>query len=121
MRAVPELISQKLRRLREAANMSRGTLSHATVRLGYAGVREVTIEAIEKTPGRVPDADIIEALARALDTDADDFYEYPIAVARRDARTRRRPAQRRIRPRMPEIRRLAAETAEAEKRRRQEG
>lgn len=117
MRAVPELIGQKLRRLREEAELSRGALSHATVRLGFAGVPEVTIEAIEKSPGRLPDADIIEALSRALDIEPTEFYEWPIAVARRDARGRR-PARVRVTDaRIPEIRRRAEAARRAQARR----
>lgn len=61
-------------------------LSRQTAREGDAGVGEKTIEAIERNLGRVPEARIIEALARALAVQPDDFYEYPIAVARRDSK-----------------------------------
>lgn len=54
-----------------------------------AGVGEKTIQAIESTRGRVPEAGIIEQLAAALGVEPNDFYEYPIAVARRDRRRAR--------------------------------
>jgi transcriptional regulator with XRE-family HTH domain len=80
---VPELLAQKLRALR--GDMSVRDLSHATVRLGDTGIGERTIQLLESKPGRVPEAYILEALAAALDVDPGEFYEYPIAVARRDA------------------------------------
>lgn len=61
-------------------------LSRHTVATGDEGIGEKTIEAIERSPGRIPEARIIEALSHALDVEPDSFYEYPIAVARREAR-----------------------------------
>ncbi len=87
MRFVPELMQGALRRLREEAGLSRSQLSRATVREGYAGVPESTIEALETKAGRVPDASTIEALSEALGVDPDVFYEYPIAQARRATAT----------------------------------
>lgn len=80
---VTQLLAEKLRALR--GEMSVRELSHATVRVGDLGVGERTIQLLEATPGRVPEADIIEALAAALDVNPEEFYEYPIAAARRTA------------------------------------
>lgn len=85
MPSVPLLLRELLRGLREERGLSRSDLSFATVRLGFAGVPEPTIEALEIKPGRVPDADTLEAIAAALEVQPDAFYEYPIAVARRTA------------------------------------
>jgi transcriptional regulator with XRE-family HTH domain len=82
----PKLIREALRELREQRSLSRSQLSRQTVAVGDPGVSESTIEALETKPGRVPDASILEALARTLGVEPDTFYEYPIAVARRDAR-----------------------------------
>lgn len=78
---------EALRSLRAERDLSRSRLSRLTVREGYEGVGEKTIEALETYPGRIPEATIIEALAHALDVTPETFYEWPIAVARRDART----------------------------------
>lgn len=86
MLAMPELLARALRELREKREMSRKDLSFATVRLGYEGVPESTIESLEVKPGRVPDADTLEALAEALGVTPEHFYEWPIADARRGAR-----------------------------------
>lgn len=85
MALVPKLIREALRELRKERRLSRSQLSRQTVALGDPGVSESTIEALETT-GRVPDASTLEVLARTLDIEPDTFYEYPIAVARRDAR-----------------------------------
>lgn len=89
MPPVPKLIREALRELREEHGLSRSQLSRRTVAVGDPGVSESTIEALETKPGRVPDATTIETLARTLDVAPDTFYEYPIAVARRDARGRK--------------------------------
>ncbi len=86
MPAVPKLIRQALRELREQRHLSRSQLSRQTVAVGDPGVSESTIEALETKPGRVPDAATLESLARTLGVEPGTFYEYPIAVARRDAR-----------------------------------
>lgn len=93
MPTVPTLLRERLRALRAERGLSRSDLSFATVRLGYAGVPEPTIEALETKPGRIPDAEIIEALAAALEIDPDEFYEYPVAVARRRSRAATAPAR----------------------------
>lgn len=67
--------------------MSRRDLSHRTVRLGYEGVGESTIESLETVAGRLPKAHTLEALAAALDVPPETFYEYPIAAAQRDAKS----------------------------------
>src|ERR1700712_1155249 len=88
MPPVPKLIREALRELREQRSLSRSQLSRQTVAVGDLGVSESTIEALETKPGRVPDATTLETLARTLDVRPDMFYEYPIAVARRDARSK---------------------------------
>jgi len=80
---------ERLRGLRLERAISRSELSRLTVSVGQLGVSESTIEALETKPGRVPDAGTLELLARTLDVAPDVFYEYPIAVARRNARARR--------------------------------
>lgn len=89
-----DLIAERLRTLRGEKRLSVSKLSRLTVEAGYAGVPENTIKAIERYPGRVPEAEILEALARALHVDPKGFYEYPIAIARREARAR--AAQKRL-------------------------
>jgi transcriptional regulator with XRE-family HTH domain len=99
MPPVPKLIREALRELREQRHLSRSQLSRQTVAVGDPGVSESTIEALETKAGRVPDASTLEVLARTLEIEPDTFYEYPIAVARREARgklatiTREREAQ----------------------------
>lgn len=83
----PKLLSDLLRQERKRQKLSRGKLSRATVRVGYDGVPESTIESYEVIPGRVPEAETLEALADALGIRPEAFYEYPIALARRDAKT----------------------------------
>lgn len=83
MQHVPILIRERLVQLRKERGWNREDLVQATVRLGFSGVRFKTLYAIEKEPGRVPQAHIIEALAAALDVRPDAFYEWPIAEARR--------------------------------------
>jgi transcriptional regulator with XRE-family HTH domain len=92
---VAELISEHLKALRAQKGtelglkrpLSRSKLSRMTVREGFEGIAEKTIEAIESAPGRVPEAGIIEELARALGVEPESFYEYPIALARRERAT----------------------------------
>lgn len=86
----PKLIREALRELRAERNLSRSQLSRQTVAVGDLGVSESTIEALETKAGRIPDATTLETLARTLDIHPDTFYEYPIAVARRDARAKGR-------------------------------
>ncbi|HEX4345290.1 MAG TPA: helix-turn-helix transcriptional regulator [Solirubrobacteraceae bacterium] len=85
---MPKLIREALRELREERHLSRSQLSRQTVAVGDLGVSESTIEALETKPGRVPDATTLESLARTLDVEPTMFYEYPIALARREARTK---------------------------------
>lgn len=89
MKRVPELIAELLPRLMDEKGLSRAQLSHATVRPGFKGIGEGTLKTLAKYPGRVPDAEIIEAVAQALEVSPDAFYEYPIALARRAARLSR--------------------------------
>lgn len=86
MPAVAKLIRDALRELREQRRLSRSQLSRQTVAVGDPGVSESTIEALETKAGRVPDASTLESLARTLGVEPETFYEYPIAVARRDGR-----------------------------------
>lgn len=88
---MPTLIADVLRDLRVQRDLSRSQLSWLTVRQGKQAVGEKTIQALETAAGRVPEADIIEALAQALEVEPAAFYEYPIAVARRAARAKTRP------------------------------
>lgn len=81
-----ELIHELLPALRRQQGWSVSVLSRKTVHPGDPGIGEKTIEAIERSPGRVPEARIIEALAQALGEVPERFYEYPIAAARRAAR-----------------------------------
>lgn len=82
----PRLLADALRDLRaERGNISRSKLSRLTVATGYEGVPEGTIKALETIPGRVPSAEILEALATALEVKPTTFYEYPLALARREA------------------------------------
>lgn len=86
MPVVAQLIRDLLREVRNDRGWSRRELSWQTVRTGFDGVPESTIEALEVKAGRVPDAEIIRALAEALDLPLERFYEYPIALAREAAK-----------------------------------
>lgn len=104
MDPMAELIADLLPALKEKRGLSWSELSRRTVAPGNPGIGEGTIKALvkEKHRGRVPDAEIIEALAAALDVEPGVFYEYPIAAARRVARTTRQAAARqRERPAPP--------------------
>lgn len=84
------LLIHRLPQLREAkGRMSRSVLSRTAVEPGFKGVAEVTIKRWETEPGHIPTPEALEAFARALDASPEDFYEYPIAVARRLARQQR--------------------------------
>lgn len=97
MGLLPDLIADLLPVLKAERGLSWPKLASRTVVPGsHEGYSEGTIKALVKNPGRVPDADIIEALARALDVSPDVFYEYPIAAARRLARTTRQEAERQL-------------------------
>jgi transcriptional regulator with XRE-family HTH domain len=86
------LIASHLPQLREQQKLSLSQLSRRTVKEGFAGVPEGTIKAIERNPGRVPEARILEALAAALGKPPEVFYEYPIALARARANGAKAPA-----------------------------
>jgi transcriptional regulator with XRE-family HTH domain len=95
--AAPALIYRLLPYLRDRADLSQNDLAHRA----QPAVSVNTIQSLEKpaNAGRVPDAEILEALAEALGVQPDEFYEYPIAAARRTARPSvarraRRAAQR---------------------------
>lgn len=93
MPGVAELIGAMMRRLRDERGWTRSDLSFRTVRVGYAGMPEPSIEALETRLGTVPAAETIEALAAAFELPPETFYEYPIAVARASRRAREREAQ----------------------------
>jgi hypothetical protein len=81
---VEELLAIKLRKLR--GDTSRSELSRRTASPGGRYVPEKTIQALEENAGRVPEAEIIEALALALKVPPEDFYEWPIALARKQGK-----------------------------------
>lgn len=81
---MPELFPQKLRRLRLERELTPDVLSAKTLVGDKLGVTPQGIKQAENAAGRVPDADTIEALAGALGVVPESFYEWPIAVARRD-------------------------------------
>jgi transcriptional regulator with XRE-family HTH domain len=83
---MPQLLRELLRTLREEQHLSRSALSRRTVRPGFEGIPEATIQAYETRPGQVPSAQHLEALAGALGVDPASFYEWPIAAARVTAR-----------------------------------
>ncbi len=83
---MPELIYEAVRRMRDERGWSTAELAARTVITGVdIGIGAKTIEALEKNPGRLPEARTIECLARAFGVGPDVFYEWPIAVAQRDA------------------------------------
>lgn len=92
-----ELLHELLPRLRKKQGLSQNDLSHLTATQG-AGVPVSTIQSYEKRAnvGRVPEAEILEAFARALGVEPAMFYEWPLAEARRNARpdTTKRAARR---------------------------
>lgn len=92
-----EILADLLPKLRKAKGFSQPDLSHATARNGTP-ISSNTIASYEAVAGRgrVPEAHIIEALAKALDVEPARFYEWPLAEARREARpdTARRAASR---------------------------
>ncbi|MCU1677917.1 MAG: hypothetical protein JWM93_2675 [Frankiales bacterium] len=89
-----KLMYEALRELRDARGLSRGELSRMTVRLGFPGVPEKSIDALEseKRAGQLPKASTIRALAQALEVEPEYFYEWPIALAQ-EARATRSPAE----------------------------
>lgn len=93
-RPVAKLIHERLREVRESG-VSFSVLARRTPTPGDDGIGEKTIAAIEKNPGRVPDATTLRALARALDVEPDDFYEWPIALARERSAANPEAARRR--------------------------
>lgn len=91
--AVAELFGVALRRLRTDRAWSRDRLSSEIARAGDRDVPVSTLRSYESgNDGRIPDAEIIEAIAAGLGVDPDVFYEWPIALARRDARTAVKPS-----------------------------
>lgn len=101
MRLLHELLPELL----QARGWKVSDLSEATAKHGY--IKEATLDTYVDpgNAGRVPDAAILQSIAKALDVKPVDFYEWPIAVARRDRpTTREAKAEARARLR----RRLAA-------------
>lgn len=94
------LLHELLPALRAERGLSQSGLSARTVKLGDQGIAVNTIQTYEKAKyaGRIPEVEILEALAGALEVDPGTFYEYPIALARRAAR--------------PSVSRRAAEAAQ---------
>lgn len=83
---MPKLIRERLMQLfAERPELNPSVLSRMTVVPGDIGIGEKTIQAIIKNPGRVPEARTLEALARALHENHEDYYEWPIAAAKRQA------------------------------------
>jgi hypothetical protein len=81
---MPALITELLPELRAAKGWSAARLSEATAPFKY--VQPKTIESLENpsNAGRVSEAWIYESLAAALGEEPSVFYEWPLAVARRD-------------------------------------
>ncbi len=82
---MPALLRESLRELREQRGLSRDELSGITAANGEH-VTVGNIRKYEKEPGRVPGAEKIEALARALEVPPQvlAFHEYPIALAKKE-------------------------------------
>lgn len=81
-----DLIYEVVKRMRTERGWSTGELAARTVITGEdLGIAAKTVEALEKHPGRLPDARTIECLARAFDVTPDFFYEWPMALAQREA------------------------------------
>lgn len=94
--AVPKLIRDRiLEAIAADDGLNVSTLSRRTPIPGDGGVGEKTIQALLDNPGRVPETRVIEAVARALGDDHESYYEWPIAVARRDARMTPKAGRRR--------------------------
>lgn len=89
----PRLLREVLREVTvrdnrwDPKNISRQTLSNRTTEFGH-NVPVATIAKYETQPGLVPPADVLEVLAKALGLKPEQFYEYPVAVAARDAKLR---------------------------------
>jgi transcriptional regulator with XRE-family HTH domain len=82
------LLHELLPALRKEAGLTQSDLSFETANGGGPRVPTSTIHSYEQRNGigRIPDAEILESLARALSVQPDVFYEWPIAQARREAR-----------------------------------
>lgn len=93
---MPELIYEAVKRMRTERGWSTAELAARTVITGVdIGIGAKTIEALEKNPGRLPEARTIECLARAFGVEPDAFYEWPIAVAQRGAGSTREAIRKR--------------------------
>jgi hypothetical protein len=77
-----ELFGTELRRLREAAGLSRSALSRRTVALEDMGISEAAIEALEVKPERAPEERTRLLLGRALAEAGYAPVTYALAVAR---------------------------------------
>lgn len=94
---MPKLIRDRLVELFSGRpDVNPSVLSRMTVVPGEdIGIGEKTIQAILRNPGRVPEARTLEAIARALGENHESYYEWPIAVARRDFAATREAGRRR--------------------------
>ena len=78
-----EVFGQELRRLRDAADLSREQLSRLTVRPGDLGISASAIEALETKTERNPDDRTVLLLGRALATYGQQLAGLEFAEARR--------------------------------------
>lgn len=82
---MPKLIRDRLLEAFRADDMNASVLSRRTTTEGDEGIGEKTIDAIIKNPGRCPTAHTLECIARGLGDNHEQYYEWPMAEARRDA------------------------------------
>jgi transcriptional regulator with XRE-family HTH domain len=84
MSGVIGLLYERLPELRRVHGLSQNDLADLTPGVSLDTIRKYELKA---RAGAIPDAEILEALAKALNMEPDAaFYEYPIAAARRTAR-----------------------------------
>lgn len=119
MAGVARLLHEVLPALRRERGLSQMALARRTARPHDEGLSLSTIQAYEK-PGRagtVPELEILEALAHGLEVKPEVFYEYPLALARRQARPgvsgRRAARPRSLRDAADEAARLRRDTTDA--------
>jgi transcriptional regulator with XRE-family HTH domain len=94
---VVRLLYELLPELRDQKGLSQEALAYRTGDPSSGGISVGSIRQYEKRgrAGVVPEVEILEALAEALEVNVETFYEYPLAKARREARpatSRRRGA-----------------------------
>lgn len=78
-----EMFGKELRRLRNAANLSRERLSRLTVSTGDLGISAAAIEALETKDERHPDDRTVVLLGRALAREGQQLAGLELAEARR--------------------------------------